>query len=143
MTGNAEPSADEGELSAPLTASRAALLGALTERTEQDFARPLGGATGEETLGRALAALAAAERADVAATRAATEGSSAAPAVARELPERPLPPQVTHDLAGARHQTLTALGTIEDRDAAARLVSAISERESALAARIVAAMAAP
>ncbi|MDA0353881.1 MAG: hypothetical protein O3A10_16995, partial [Chloroflexi bacterium] len=76
-------------------------------------------------------------------TRAATEGSSAAPAVARELPERPLPPQVTHDLAGARHQTLTALGTIEDRDAAARLVSAISERESALAARIVAAMAAP
>lgn len=113
---------------ARLEDSRAALLEALTERTEADFARALGGPFGDETLGRALAALAQAERADVAVAR------SEAP-LERELPERPLPPQVTHDLAGARHQTLTQLGSL-DEAAAETLVTAIIERESALVAQV-------
>jgi len=115
-------------LIARLAASRAAVLEALTERTEQDFARALGGEYGDQTLGRALATLALAERTDLATARSEA-------LAARELPEKPLPPQVTHDLAGARHQTLSHLGTL-DGVAAETLVSAIVERESALVAQI-------
>ncbi len=125
---------------ARLEQSRARLLEALTERTESDFARALGGASesdgGDATLGRALAALAQAERADVAAAR----GDSVAE---RELPEQPLPPQVTHDLAGARHQTVTALAQLDDDDAVEALVEAITEREAALVAQIGAILGAP
>ena len=111
-----------------LERSRATLLEALTERTEADFARALGGAYGEEPLGRVLAALAEAERSDLAIAR-----SEARPR--REPPEKPLPPQVTHDLAGARHQTLVHLEEL-DSAAAETLVTAITEREAALAAAI-------
>ena len=110
-----------------LERSRAALLHALAERTEQDFARVLDPEDGE-TLGRALAALARAERADLATAR-----SEETPQ--RELPEKPLPPQVTHDLAGARHQTLVQLEAL-DPAVADTLVTAITERESALVSRI-------
>ncbi len=115
-------------LAARLERSRDALLEALTERTEADFARALGGPYGDETLGHALAVLAQAERAGLAAAR-----SIAAPE--RELPEKPLPPQVTHDLAGARHQTLSHLEGL-DGAAAEAVVAAIVERESALVAQI-------
>jgi hypothetical protein len=116
-----------------LERSRAALLGALTERTEQDFARSLGADGEGETLGHALAALAAAERADLAVARslAVTE---------RVLPEKLLPPQVTHDLAGARHQTLTHLGELDSK-AALELVDGITTREAALVAAIETALA--
>ncbi len=117
--------------------SRAALIEALAERTEQDFAMPLGGILDngprggehdDETLGHALAALALAERVDLAIARSEEPPD-------RELPERPLPPQVTHDLAGARHQTLTHLPELES-DAAHALVEAITARETALITQI-------
>jgi hypothetical protein len=116
------------ELVARLEGSRAALVAALSERTEQDFAHALGGEYGEQTLGQALAALANAERADLASARGE-------PAPRREVPEKPLPPQVTHDLAGARHQTLTHLGEV-DAEAAAALVEGIVGRERLLVDRI-------
>lgn len=119
---------DHAALVARLAESRAALLEALTERTEQDFARPLDSESEGETLGHALAVLASAERADIAIARAEEPPH-------RELPEKPLPPQVTHDLAGARHQTLSHLGTF-DAATATGLVEAIVGRESALVARI-------
>ena len=111
-----------------LERSRARLLEALTERTEQDFARPLDGTDGDETLGHALATLAHAERSDLAIARSEEPPH-------RDPPEKPLPPQVTHDLAGARHQTLSYLDQL-DREAAERLVTAVTERETALAAQI-------
>jgi hypothetical protein len=119
---------DRSALVARLDRSRSALLEALTERTEADFARALGGPFGDDTLGRALAALAQAERADLAQARAEVVSQ-------RELPEKPLPPQVTHDLAGARHQTLAGLETLDD-SAGDALVAAIVERESALVAQV-------
>jgi hypothetical protein len=132
-----EPTSEaHGTQIARLERSRAQLLEALTERTEGDFARSLGGDFGEETLGQALAALAQAERANVAAARAQTLPD-------RELPERPLPPQVTHDLAGARHQTLTALAHLEDGDTVEVLVAAITRREAALIAQIDAILGTP
>lgn len=120
-----------------LERSRAALLNALTERTEQDFARALGsdGDGDKETLGHALAALAAAERADLAVARSLA-------VTPRELPEKLLPPQVTHDLAGARHQTLSQLVEL-DAEAARELVDRITSREGALVARIETALASP
>ena len=111
-----------------LERSRTALLEALTERTEADFARPLGSNHGDEPLGRALAALARAERADLATARSE-------PPPKGKLPERPLPPQVTHDLAGARYQTLTHLAEL-DHEAATALVSSVVEREGALVSAI-------
>jgi len=127
--------ADIDVLTERLEHSRAALLEALTERTEADFAQPLGGAHGDDTLGYALAALAQAERADLAIAR------SQEPAQ-RELPDKPLPPQVTHDLAGARHQTLVALESL-DASAAQTFVEAVTARETALADEINAILRAP
>jgi hypothetical protein len=126
---------DESQL-IRLERSRAQLLQALTERTEADFARALGGDFGESTLGQGLAALAQAERADVATAR----GQSVSE---RQMSEQPLPPQVTHDLAGARHQTLTALAQLEDGDSTKFLVEAITEREAALIAQIDAILGSP
>lgn len=132
-----EPTSEaHGPQIARLERSRAQLLEALTERTEGDFARALGGDFGESTLGQALAALAQAERADVAAARAQTLPE-------RELPEQPLPPQVTHDLAGARHQTLTALSQLEDGAAVEALVADITQREATLIAQIDAILGTP
>ena len=126
MTEHDQSEAARQALVQRLERSRAALIEALVDRTEQDFTRPLG--DGEETLGHALAALALAERVDLAVARSELPPD-------RELPERPLPPQVTHDLAGARHQTVSHLTELEDA-AAHALVEAITARESALVARI-------
>jgi len=130
----AVPNAPTG-LIEQLERSRAGLLNALTERTEQDFARALGSDGDKETLGHALAALAAAERADLAVARSLA-------VTPRELPEKLLPPQVTHDLAGARHQTLSQLVEL-DAEAARELVDRITSREGALVARIETALASP
>ncbi len=114
-------------LRARLDASRAALLAALEGITERAFAADLGDGT---TVVRALAELAAAERSDVAA--------AGGPGAATRVAEKPLPPQVVHDLAGARYQTLrlveSAGGAVETR----AIVERVAAREEAVAARIAA-----
>ncbi|GMU39229.1 MAG: hypothetical protein AMXMBFR23_00950 [Chloroflexota bacterium] len=108
-------------LRARLEASRAALLAALEGVTERDFATNLGDGV---TVVRLLARLAAEERADAARLR----GEAAEVAV----PERPLPPQVVHALAGARYQALQALDLPGlGADAAEALVAGIEAREAA------------
>ena len=127
--------ASGSDLAERLERSRAAMLEALAERTEADFGRALGGAFGDETLGHALATLAQAERAELAAARSE-------PRKERTLPDQPLPPQVTHALAGARHRTLSHLEAL-DRAAAEALVAGIEAREAALVARIGAILETP
>ena len=117
-----------------LERSHDALIGALSERTESDFRKPIDLAVEKQslpdqdyqyTLGHALASLAQDERLDLASVRSE-------PIDNRELPEKLIPPQITHDLAGARHQTLKLLAEIEGRDTAEALVESIIEREMAL-----------
>lgn len=109
-----------------LEASRAALLAALEGVTERDFATNLGDGV---TVVRLLARLAAEERADAARLR----GEPAEVVV----PERPLPPQVVHALAGARYQALQALDLPGlEAEAAEALVAGIEAREAAAAERV-------
>lgn len=128
----AEPSAADG-WRARLAESRAALLRALEGVTERDFAAPF---EGERSLVQVLATLAVEERAAVARARGAESRVS--------VPEKPLAPQVIHDLAGARYQTerLLAEGAAEPAAAAherlGALVAEIVGRELATAARIAA-----
>ncbi len=113
-------------LRARLEASRAALLAALEGVTERDFATNLGDGV---TVVRLLARLAAEERADAARLRG--EASEVA------VPERPLPPQVVHALAGARYQALQALDLPGlGADAAEALVAGIETREAEAAERV-------
>jgi hypothetical protein len=124
------------ELRAALDASRAALLAAILGLTDRDFAAEL--AEGESIIGL-LAGLAAGEREAV---RLAREAAGADP---RPLPttggprlSRAIPPQVVHDLAGARHETMLFLEA-HAPDAGERitaLLTAIAEREHAAAQRI-------
>lgn len=94
------------ELTASLDAGRAALLAALGALGERDFALEL--APGETVIA-ALAALAPAERSAVAEARVAA-GLPPRPLASNPGPRaRPTPPQVVHDLAGARHETLRLL----------------------------------
>lgn len=122
------------ELRQQLEASREALLRALTGLTERDFASQLEG--GESVL-EALAALARAERATVEEARAMLAGKveESQPASSRR---RALPPQVIHDLAGARHTTMTFLEGLDGTGlaAVAERLAAIAEREVAAARRI-------
>jgi hypothetical protein len=127
---------DTDGLRAALDASRAALLEAIQGLTDRDFAVEL--ADGETVIG-ALAALAAGERVTV---RAAREAAGAAP---RPLPTtggprltRAIPPQVVHDLAGARHETLLFLQehAADADDSIAASLAAIAEREHSAAERI-------
>lgn len=118
---------------ARLASSRTALLRALEGVTEREFAAAF---DGERSLVHVLAALAGEERAAVA--RALGQESAA------RVPEKPLAPQVIHDLAGARYQTegMLADSTAEaDGDTAVRLaalVDEIADREEAIAAKIAA-----
>jgi hypothetical protein len=95
------------ELRAALEASRTALLAAIQGLTDRDFSAEV--AEGETVI-TTLAALAASEREAV---RVAREAVGAPP---RPLPStggarltRAIPPQVVHDLAGARHETMLFL----------------------------------
>lgn len=118
--------AERARLRARLEASRAALLAALEGVTERDFTTNLGDGV---TVVRLLAGLVAEEQADVARLRGET--------VTVATPERPLPPQVVHGLAGARYQTLRALdGAGLAPEAARALVAGIEVRERAAAERI-------
>jgi hypothetical protein len=114
-----------------LERSRAALLQALEGLTDRDFAAEL---EPELTVVGALASLAPAERQAV---RRAREAVGAPP---RPLPSagstqraRALPPQVVHDLAGARYETLLFLDSLREEQLA---VLADGERVEALLARV-------
>ncbi|MEX2229176.1 MAG: hypothetical protein WEB13_05990 [Dehalococcoidia bacterium] len=114
-----------------LAASRAALLRALEGVTERDFAAAF---DGDRSLVHVLAELAVAERMAVARARGDEREA--------RVPDRPLAPQVIHDLAGARYTTerlladAAAAGEASDRLAA--LVDGIVDREQAVAARLAA-----
>jgi len=115
------------ELHARLDATRAALLAALGNVTERDFATDLGG----ETVIALLERVANEERAAV----AGATGEDYTPRVV----QKPMPPQVVHALAGARHRTRRYLDSPEAAEATARaLVDAAEHRESEAAARIAA-----
>ncbi len=115
-----------------LAQSRAALLEALANLTERDFASEL--EDGRSVLGL-LAALAPAEL-DAAATVSGGAGGGAA----RNRREAMMAPQIMHDLAGARRRTLLALETAGaggsgEGDPLAAL-RAVAEREEQAAAAI-------
>ena len=110
-------------LTARLDAARQALLGALTGLTERDFAADLGDG---QTVVRYLANLAALEHRTV--VEAGGSGTHGAP------PEKPLPPQVVHDLAGARYRIQR---TLDDPQAdSARVTALVAEVERLEAAAV-------
>ena len=110
-----------------LARSRGALLASLEGVTERDFGVEIEG----QSVVRALASLAAAER-------AATAAAAGTPVTERVV-DRPMPPQVVHALAGARYATRTYLASDGAKAATAEaLVARLVEREEAMAARIVA-----
>ena len=112
-------------LHARLDAARAALLAALAGVTERDFGTDLGG----ETVVMLLARIATEERAAVA--------EAAGVEYAPRPVQKPMPPQVIHALAGARHRTRRYLDSPEATEAVAvALVAAAEQRESVAAARI-------
>ncbi len=124
------------ELRARLDRSRAALLNVLANLTERDFASEI--EDGRSVLDL-LAALAPAERASAAAALpdgAAPGGKERA----RRRGDAMLPPQVVHDLSGARRRTLLALDAIEAAGSTAgdplAELRAIAEREEQAAAAI-------
>ena len=131
-----------------LQSSRRALLDAMKGLTEQDFAAEIAGAQGA-TVADYLAALAPAERDAVRRAREAV-GAPPRPLPPRGRRERVLPPQVIHDLAGARHETMLFLDALDapdgsspatepggDGDDGARaLLDAVADREQAAAARL-------
>lgn len=124
------------ELRAALTASREALLEALRTVTEREFAAEL--APGETLVGL-LATLAPAEREAVRSARAASGLPPRAVAQAAAAPARPAPPQVIHDLAGARYETELLLAALSAHDVAPEVEAAltsVAEREHAAATRI-------
>ena len=127
------------DLRSGLDASRAALLEAVRGLTERDFAAPLG----DGTVVEALAALARSERAAVHAARQAAGAEPRPLPVGMAVSSRPLPPQVVHDLAGARYETellLDWLAAAPQRldTAVEGLLGGIEAREADTAARIAA-----
>ncbi len=125
-----------GELRARLDRSRAALLEMLANLTERDFASEI--EEGRSVL-ELLAALAPAER--VSAASALPGGAEPADeASPRRRRDAMLPPQVVHDLSGARRRTLIALDAIEAAggvgDDALAAFRTIAEREEQAAAAI-------
>lgn len=114
------------DLAARLDIARRALLAALEGLTERDFATDLGDG---ETVVRLLAGLAEAEH------RAVIEaGGSGTPAAAAE---KPLPPQVVHDLAGARYRIQRRLDADDADDARMRtLVARVEQLEAVAVERI-------
>ena len=127
------------EVRAALEASREALLSAIRGLTERDFAAELG--DGESVL-VALLLLARAER-DAVRSALGAAGAASRPLPRRVRQSRPVPPQVIHDLAGARYETLFFLDTLDSGNSAAakdvgilRVLSEVATREQAVAARI-------
>ncbi len=143
-----------------LEASRRALLEAVRGLTEQAFASELPPSaseratdSGSTTVVAYLAALAPAEREAVRLAREAV-GAEQRPLPQATAREQVLPPQLIHDLAGARYETLLFLDALAE-DALAEdaleepqlraesgehsvqeLLEAVAERESAAARRL-------
>ena len=116
-----------------LERSRAKLLEALARLTEQDFASEI--EQGRSVM-QLLAALAPAERAATAAAREAA-GLPPRPGPSHGAARRSeLAPQVIHDLAGARHETLLTLGSIGPAGPQLDELHGVAEREEAAAERI-------
>lgn len=133
------------ELRQALAGARAALLEAMSGLTERDFAQEIDGAT----LTRWLAALAPAERDAVRRTRHALGLEERVLPTGREA-ARVLPPQVVHDLAGARYETLLVLEAIaalevtaltqpvDSGDSVAAVLGAVAQQDLDAARRITA-----
>jgi len=132
------------ELRQSLAAARAALLEAMGSLTERDFAQQIDGATLTEW----LAALAPAEREAVREARRALGLEERALLPQGGDARRVLPPQVVHDLAGARYETLLLIEAIQglggaalDRAAdgetsVANLLAGIAEQDLKAARRV-------
>ena len=134
-----------------LEASRRALLEAVQGLTEQAFMSELGGGSEPEgaaepegtTVAAYLAALAPAEREAVRRAREAV-GAAPRPLPAASARERVLPPQLIHDLAGARYETLLFLDTLDEAklradaggESVRELLEAAAEREHTAARRL-------
>ena len=126
------------DLRARLDASRAALLDAVRGLTERDFSAEIGAG---ETVADALAALARGEREAVHAARAASGAPARPLPVGKAVAGRPLPPQVVHDLAGARYETELLLDWLVEAatvpsEAVRSALDGIEARETAVARRI-------
>lgn len=117
-----------------LERSRAQLLEALAQLTEQDFASEI---EERRSVLDLLAELAPAERSAAAEARAAAGLAARAappPATRRSL----LAPQVIHDLAGARHETLLTLAELQQAGGAVpAALPAVAEREEQAGAAIL------
>lgn len=138
------PPADNAAVEATRTLleqSRAALLAALEGVTERDFTAELEPGT---TMIAALAALAPAEREAVRDARVAIGAPERPlPAGGASVTGRATPPQVVHDLAGARYETLLFLDYLEGAQrppdgAIAAALEAIAAREAAVSGQIAA-----
>lgn len=106
-----EPSPRIAALHAGLEASRAALLAAIATLGEREFTSNL--PSGKSVVAT-LAALAPQEREAVQRARAAIGAPERPRLEGGELPHaRALPPQVVHDLAGARYETLLFLDGLD------------------------------
>lgn len=126
------------DLRARLEASRSALLEAVRGLTERDFAAPL---AEDETVVDALAALARGEREAVHAARVAAGAPPRPLPAGTAVAGRPLPPQVVHDLAGARYETELLLDWLAEAapapsEAVRSALDGVEAREIAAAARI-------
>ena len=142
MSSTPQPASRIEALRAALGASRAALLDAIGTLAERDFASSL---PSGKTVVATLATLAPQERAAIHVARAAIGaperhrlgGGEAAHA-------RALPPQVVHDLAGARYETLLFLDSLltDQLDIAAgestveAVLAAVTAREQAIADQV-------
>lgn len=120
-----------------LESSRAALLAALEGVTERDFAAEL--APGMTVVAK-LATLAPAEREAIREARLAVGAPERPlPGAGANVSRRATPPQVVHDLAGARYETslflelLDAMPADSGQDELATLLQGIHEREIAVA----------
>jgi hypothetical protein len=130
------------ELRARLDASRSALLKAIQGLTDREFAADLEPGV---TVVAALGSLATSERDAVARGRSAVGmPPRPRPAAAGAALTRAVPPQVIHDLAGARHETVAFLDRLSaDRlqatvngESVESILAGIEERETATASRI-------
>jgi hypothetical protein len=121
------------DLRARLETSRMALLEAVHGLTERDFSASLGE---EDTVVDALAGLARSEREAVQTAREAAGAPPRPLPAGKAVTGRPLPPQVVHDLAGARYETELLLDWLAEADEAA--AEAVRSAFDGIAAREIA-----
>lgn len=125
-----------------LERSRAALLSALEGVTERDFAAEVGPGL---TVVAALATLAPDERESIReARRVVAAPDRPRPSGGASATARATPPQVVHDLAGARYETLLFLDMLSQRqpiseaeeETVQALLIAVCDRETAAAEQV-------